>query len=126
MQRTKAGTSSGTSQLVTYASSAPAGNAVRPARISPEDMRRFGLTSDQPVTVKSTVGELRRRLVRPFDIRPCNALMYYPEANVLVPRRLDARSRTPAFKSVVARVRPLAGWPEPAAASTQSLAGEGV
>ena len=28
----------------------------------------------------------------------------YPEANVLVPRRLDAASGTPAFKSVVARL----------------------
>jgi hypothetical protein len=34
--------------------------------------------------------------------------MFYPEANVVVPRRLDARSRTPAFKSVAARVRPAA------------------
>jgi anaerobic selenocysteine-containing dehydrogenase len=26
--------------------------------------------------------------------------MYYPEANVLVPRKLDPRSKTPAFKNV--------------------------
>jgi hypothetical protein len=26
--------------------------------------------------------------------------MYYPEANVLVPRNLDPLSRTPAFKNV--------------------------
>jgi len=30
--------------------------------------------------------------------------MYYPEANALVPRRLDERAKTPAFKSVAARV----------------------
>jgi anaerobic selenocysteine-containing dehydrogenase len=38
-------------------------------------------------------------------LRPGNLAMYYPEANALVPRRLDARSKTPAFKSVAARVR---------------------
>jgi hypothetical protein len=35
--------------------------------------------------------------------------MYYPEAHALVPRRLDARSKTPAFKSVVARLGPASG-----------------
>jgi anaerobic selenocysteine-containing dehydrogenase len=39
-------------------------------------------------------------------IRPGSIAMYYPEANVLVPRRLDPRSKTPAFKSVAARVVP--------------------
>ena len=44
-------------------------------------------------------------LVRPFDkIKPGNALMYYPEANVLVPRHIDPASRTPAFKNVLVRV----------------------
>jgi hypothetical protein len=32
------------------------------------------------------------------DIRAGNALMYYPEANVLVPRTADPASKTPAFK----------------------------
>jgi len=44
---------------------------------------------------------MRNILVRPYaDIRAGNALMYYPEANVLVPRYADPLSRTPAFKSV--------------------------
>ncbi len=39
--------------------------------------------------------------MRPFpEIKAGNALMYYPEANVLVPRRFDPASKTPAFKSV--------------------------
>ena len=38
-----------------------------------------------------------RRLVRPFDIRPGNAAMYYPEANVLVPRTVDPYSKTLAL-----------------------------
>jgi len=48
------------------------------------------------------------RLVRPIDIRPGNAAMYYPEANVLVPRHIDAASRTPAFKDVLVEVTPSA------------------
>jgi hypothetical protein len=50
------------------------------------------------------VGELRGQLVRPFDVKSGNALMYYPEANVLVPRDVDPRSKTPAFKSVIVEV----------------------
>ena len=30
--------------------------------------------------------------------------MYYPEANVLVPRDVDPRSKTPAFKAVLVEV----------------------
>ena len=74
--------------------------------INPDDMRRLGLTSNQPVTVRSAVGELRRRLVRPCDVRSGNAAMYYPEANVLVPRDVDPQSRTPAFKSVLVELVP--------------------
>jgi anaerobic selenocysteine-containing dehydrogenase len=51
--------------------------------------------------VRSRVGEMRNILVREADIRAGNAAMYYPEANVLVPRDLDPESRTPAFKHVV-------------------------
>jgi hypothetical protein len=58
------------------------------------------------VAVRSAVGELRDLLVRPYDVRAGNAVMYYPEANVLVPRDVDSRSRTPAFKAVVIEVVP--------------------
>ena len=30
--------------------------------------------------------------------------MYYPESNVLVPRRLDPLSKTPAFKNILVTV----------------------
>jgi hypothetical protein len=33
--------------------------------------------------------------------------MYYPEANILVPRHLDPASRTPAFKNVIVAVSPV-------------------
>src|SRR6185369_1528266 len=58
------------------------------------DIDRFGLKVDQPVTVRSSVGEMRGILVRQYDIRAGNAVMYYPEANVLVPTTLDPRSKT--------------------------------
>jgi hypothetical protein len=56
---------------------------------------------DQPVTVRSSVGAMHGIRVRPFDIRAGNALMYFPEANVLVPTTTDPDSKTPAFKSVL-------------------------
>ncbi len=68
------------------------------------DIRRLGLTADQRVRVTSEAGEMRHILVRAFDIRAGNAMMYYPEANVLVPTTLDPLSKTPAFKSVAVTV----------------------
>ncbi len=71
----------------------------------PNDLERLGLVEDEKVTVHSDTGKLANILARPFDaIRPGNALMYYPEANVLVARRADPKSKTPAFKGVVVRV----------------------
>jgi molybdopterin-dependent oxidoreductase alpha subunit len=75
--------------------------------ISPEDMASLGLRESQAVTVRSEVGSLADVIVRSFAIKPGNALMYYPEANALVPRRVDPASRTPAFKC--ARIRIEAG-----------------
>jgi len=71
--------------------------------ISAEDRVRLGLTVDQRITVRSSVGAMAVR-VREFAIRPGNALMYYPEANVLVERAVDPESGTPAFKNVVVTV----------------------
>jgi anaerobic selenocysteine-containing dehydrogenase len=73
--------------------------------IHPTDLARLGLVADQRVNVRSDVGALAGILVRAFDrIKPGNALMYYPEANRLVPRRIDPQSKTPAFKNVVVRL----------------------
>jgi len=68
------------------------------------DITRMGLKPDQPVTVRSETGMMQGILVRPFAIPAGNAAMYYPEANVLVPRRADPASRTPAFKSFIVRI----------------------
>lgn len=41
----------------------------------------------------------------PFtEIRPGNAAMHYPKANVLVGRQLDPSSKTPAFKCAIVRL----------------------
>jgi molybdopterin-dependent oxidoreductase alpha subunit len=67
------------------------------------DARRLGLAEGEPVTVATAAGRLEVAVAL-VDIRPGNLAMYYPEANALVPRRLDPLSRTPAFKSVPARL----------------------
>jgi anaerobic selenocysteine-containing dehydrogenase len=78
----------------------------------PSDIARLGLRVDQRVTVRSDTGALANVLVREIDIRPGNVAMYYPEANVLVPRVADPSSRTPAFKSVAVTVSPESPRPE--------------
>ena len=70
------------------------------------DIARLGLHVDQRVTVRSEVGALHGILVRAIDVRPGNAVMYFPEANVLVPTRSDPRARTPAFKNVPVTLEP--------------------
>jgi molybdopterin-dependent oxidoreductase alpha subunit len=73
--------------------------------LHPDDIARRSLRVDQLVTVRSESGALSGIRVRSFaQIRSGNALMYYPEANVLVPRRADPASRTPAFKNVAVRL----------------------
>ncbi len=69
------------------------------------DIDAMGLTENDTVTVSNETAEMHRVLVRAFDIRAGNAAMYFPEANVLVPRRADPNARTPAFKSVRIRIK---------------------
>jgi molybdopterin-dependent oxidoreductase alpha subunit len=75
--------------------------------LNPADIRRLGLRENQRVTVRSETGTINNILARSFaDIKAGNALMYYPEANVLVPRHADPLSRTPAFKNIVVTLEP--------------------
>jgi molybdopterin-dependent oxidoreductase alpha subunit len=70
--------------------------------LHPDDLRERQLENGQIVTVRSDEGQLENIRVTAWpEIRPGNALMYYPEANVLVPRSTDPRSKTPCFKSVL-------------------------
>ena len=65
-----------------------------------DDMQQRGLKHDQPVRIRSQAGELRMLRARVFDVRSGNVMMYYPEANVLVPHEVDPLSKTPGFKGV--------------------------
>jgi hypothetical protein len=75
-------------------------------RQSRQDIDRLGLRIDQRVTVRGPAGVLHGILVREYDIRAGNALIYFPEANVLLPTTTDAASKTPAFKGVLITVEP--------------------
>src|SRR5262245_8729370 len=73
-----------------------------------DDVRRLGLARDTRVRVENAVGSFDA-LVRIAPLPPGNLAMYYPEANVLIPREVDPRSGTPVFKSTTARLVPLPG-----------------
>lgn len=70
--------------------------------LHPDDIKRLGLDPAMTVTVHGPAGSLRNVRIHALEeIRPGNAAMYYPEANVLVSRQLDPDSKTPAFKGVI-------------------------
>jgi anaerobic selenocysteine-containing dehydrogenase len=73
--------------------------------MNPQDARRLGLARDQRVHVESAVGSMEA-LVRFGGLPPGNLAMYYPEANVLIPRTIDPASGTPVFKSTAVRLVP--------------------
>jgi molybdopterin-dependent oxidoreductase alpha subunit len=75
--------------------------------MSAEDARRLGLARDARVRIENAIGRFDA-VVRLAGLPPGNLAMYYPEANVLIPREIDPRSGTPAFKSTTARLVPLA------------------
>ena len=55
--------------------------------LNPEDMRRFGLTAETAVTVRSDVGELQPARPALTSVRQCADVL--PGSNVLVPRDVD-------------------------------------
>jgi len=71
----------------------------------PDDIERLGLKNGGKCRIASVAGEMRGQIVSAFDqIRPGNVAMYYPEANVLVPKDADPLSRTPAYKRVAVTI----------------------
>jgi molybdopterin-dependent oxidoreductase alpha subunit len=65
------------------------------------DLQRLQLADGDLVTITSDTGTMTGIRATRFDqIRAGNVAMYYPEANVLVPRAADPRSKTPAFKCI--------------------------
>jgi len=70
--------------------------------LHPEDLSRFSLRDGDPVTVRGPAGAMYGIRATEFaSIKPGNAAMYFPEANRLISRTLDPKSKTPAFKCVV-------------------------
>ncbi len=65
-----------------------------------DDMEKEGLSENDLVDIQSSTGCMQSVKVRKFDVRAGNMMVYYPEANILVPRDVDHNSRTPGFKSV--------------------------
>jgi len=68
------------------------------------DISQLGLKEDEEVMVASEIAQMGPVRVRSFDVRAGNALMYFPEANILVGRKIDPASRTPSFKNVRVKV----------------------
>ena len=73
--------------------------------MNPDDLVATGLAAHQRVTVQGDAGRLEDIEVIPGSIRPGAALMFYPEANVLMHAVVDPQSGTPAFKRVPVLVR---------------------
>ena len=71
-----------------------------------EDLQRSGLRAHQRVRVQGEAGQLDDIEIIPGEIRAGAALMFFPEANVLMKGDRDRRCGTPAFKRVPVLVRP--------------------
>jgi molybdopterin-dependent oxidoreductase alpha subunit len=68
--------------------------------MSAGDMSALSLKEGDRVSLKSKSGAMHNLAVKAFGLPRGNLMTYYPEANVLVGRDRDPRSKTPAFKSI--------------------------
>ena len=73
--------------------------------MSAEDARRLGLSTGDPVRLRSEVGTFSGR-VRVGPVKPRYLQAYWPEVNVLISRRFDPVSGEPDYNAFV--------WIEPA------------
>jgi len=73
--------------------------------INPEDLAASGLRPHQRVSVQGEAGVLEGIELIPGAIRRGAALMFFPEANVLMGGHHDLASGTPAYKRVPVLVR---------------------
>ena len=65
-----------------------------------EDVAKAGFADRQRVTVQGDAGKLENIEIVCGTVRQGAALMFYPEANVLMKAQIDPRSQTPAYKRV--------------------------
>ncbi len=71
--------------------------------MSARDAESLKLSEGDRVRVETETGAMNVS-VSIVDLAPGSLAMYYPEANVLIPRKLDPRSKTPGFKCAAARI----------------------
>ena len=80
--------------------------------LAPTELERLGLAAGDPVMVRSDTGELRGRAAA-GPIEPGTVMMFWPEANVLVPRGVvDEACGIPAYRDAEVEV---VAAPSPAA-----------
>lgn len=68
--------------------------------MNPNDAEQAGFREHQRVSVRGDAGQLEQIEVIYGDVRSGAALMFYPEANVLMKASIETRSGTPAYKRV--------------------------
>ncbi|MFQ4135967.1 FdhF/YdeP family oxidoreductase [Nodosilinea sp. PGN35] len=68
--------------------------------MNPLDAERAGFSQHQRVSVRGDAGQLDGIEIIYGEVRSGAALMFYPEANVLMKARIEKRSGTPAYKRV--------------------------
>ena len=68
--------------------------------ISPEDAERLGLDEGDAVIVRSETGEMHG-VIQIAPVKPGTLQAYWPEANVLIPRRADPLSGEPDYNTEV-------------------------
>lgn len=71
--------------------------------MNPQDIAENHFGAGDSVWVESEIGKMQVELVE-APIRAGNVAMYYPEANAIVPGKLDPQSLTPVFKRVAVRI----------------------
>jgi molybdopterin-dependent oxidoreductase alpha subunit len=72
--------------------------------MNPTDIQKLGIREDDFVTLENATGRMEKLKVKAYDIRAGNLATYYPEANILIPKTTDSRSKTPSFKAVAVKV----------------------
>jgi anaerobic selenocysteine-containing dehydrogenase len=65
-----------------------------------EDVRKGGLCDRQRISVQGQAGQLDNIEIICGAVRRGAALMFYPEANILMTGLTDPKSHTPAYKRV--------------------------
>jgi molybdopterin-dependent oxidoreductase alpha subunit len=88
------------------------------AMMHSDDIAAAGFADGDRVTLVSDHGRMPGVTLKSHDVSRGSVLAYYPEANVLVGRAADPRSRTPSFKATPVR---LEAWHAQGTGSAQAV-----